>query len=126
MNNWLLDTNALIWYFQGSPRMSPVQEIFLLPDTKVYYSSVSLWEIALKFRIGKLPINVNQLVSFLNEYDFNELAFTGRYIQAYLDLTLHHKDPFDHMILAQALTCPMRLITGDEILKEYSSLVMLV
>jgi PIN domain nuclease of toxin-antitoxin system len=58
--------------------------------------------------------------------DFQELPITDSYINTYLELPQLHKDPFDHMLLAQAITCPMRLITGEPRLAEYSSLVMVV
>jgi len=126
MTKWLLDTNALIWFFQGSPRMDRAQRLFSIPDTQVYISAVSWWEVAIKVRTGKLPIDVSELEAFVAEYDFVELPITTEYIKAYRELPNLHRDPFDHMLLAQAITCPMRLITGDSILAEYSPLVMLV
>ncbi|MDR0487476.1 MAG: type II toxin-antitoxin system VapC family toxin [Treponema sp.] len=126
MNNLLLDTNALLWFFEGSPRMDSVRELFSMPDTRVYVSTVSWWEIAIKVRIGKLPIRIPLLLSFADEYDFHELPLTRDFLPAYLKLPNLHKDPFDHMLLAQAITCPMYLITGDSQLAEYSSLVKLI
>ena len=126
MNKWLLDTNALIWFFTGSSRMEKVLDLLNLPDTKVYISTVSYWEIAIKIKAGKLPIDIMQLISFADEYNFIELPLSKSHIRVYLDLPILHKDPFDHMLLAQAIESPMRLITGDAILADYSSLVMLV
>jgi PIN domain nuclease of toxin-antitoxin system len=126
MNNWLLDTNALIWLFQGSARMKSASELFTLPDTQVYISAVSWWEIAIKTRNGKYPVSIPDLESYVSQYNFFDLPITQNYIKAYLDLPNLHKDPFDHMLLAQAITCPMRLITGDSQLTQYSSLVMVV
>jgi PIN domain nuclease of toxin-antitoxin system len=124
--NWLLDTNALIWLFQGSTRMKTARELFMLPDTQVYISAVSWWEIAIKTRNGKYPVSIPDLESYVNQYNFFDLPITKNYLKAYLDLPNLHKDPFDHMLLAQAITCPMRLITGDSQLAQYSSLVMVV
>ena len=126
MNRWLLDTNALIWLFEGSERMSMAQKLFSVPGTRVYISVVSWWEIAIKVRTGKLRVNIPQLESFVNEYNFFDLPLTKIYLKAYLELPYLHKDPFDHMLLAQAITCPMRFITGDSFLAEYSSLVMVI
>ena len=126
MNNWLLDTNALIWFFQGSERMDSVRKLFQLPNTQVHISVVSWWELAIKIRTGKLPITISVLESFVSKYNFIELPLTKDYINTYLDMPHLHKDPFDHMLLAQAITHPMRLIIGDSILKEYSSLVMVI
>ena len=126
MNNWLLDTNALIWFFEGTVRMDSIRELFSLPGTRVHISVVSWWEIAIKARIGKLPINIPRLESFVNEYDFVELPLTKESVKAYLELPALHKDPFDHMLLAQAISSPMRFITGDAFLAKYSSLVMVI
>jgi len=126
MNNWLLDTNALIWFFEGSSRMDSAKKLFSLPGAKVHISTVSWWEIAIKVRTGKLHVNISALETFVNEYDFFELPLTRNYLKAYLKLPQLHKDPFDHMLLAQAISCPMRLITGDAFLAEYSSLVVVV
>ena len=124
--NLLLDTNVFLWYFQGSKRLNSIRKIFRMSDTKVHISVVSWWEIAVKVRTGKLPINISRLESFVNEYDFIELPLTRNNIKTYLDLPDLHKDPFDHMLLAQAISSPMRLITGNSILAEYSSLVMVI
>ena len=125
-NRWLLDTNALIWFFRGSPRMDRARELFSAPNARVYISAVSWWEIAIKARVGKLPINVSELAAFASEYDFRELPVTSEYLEAFQTLPDLHRDPFDHMLLAQAITCPMRLVTGDSILAKYSPLVMVV
>ena len=123
---FLLDTNVIIWFFEGSPRLEQVKEFFFYSDSELYISSVSFWEIAIKIKIGKLPITISSIKSLVNEYNFRELPMTSDHIQAYLDLPNLHKDPFDHMLLAQAISCPMRFITGDSLLAEYSSLVMVV
>ena len=77
-------------------------------------------------RTGKLAVNIDQLRSCAEIYAFYELPISGKYMKAYLELPALHKDPFDHILLAQAITSPMRLITGDPLLAEYSSLVVVV
>ena len=126
MKKFLLDTNVLLWYFWGSERLNPIKELIISENTDVYFSTVSLWEIIIKKRTGKLNINIEELRFFIKKYSFYELPVTGDYMDAYLELPYLHKDPFDHMLLAQAITSPMRLITGDAILAEYSSLVMVI
>ncbi|MCL2214954.1 MAG: type II toxin-antitoxin system VapC family toxin [Treponema sp.] len=126
MINWLLDTNTLIWFFEGSSRLNPILHLFSIKGTKIYISVVSWWEIAVKERKGKLSFTGSQLESFVNMYDFQELPVTREQLKAYRELPHIHNDPFDHMLLAQAITCPMRLITGDAILADYSSLVMVI
>ena len=122
----LLDTNVLIWYFSGSDRINSIKDLIFSKDAEVYISTVSYWELAIKVRTGKLEININELRQFARNHAFIELPITGDYAQAYLDLPDYHKDPFDHMLIAQAITCPMRLITSDNLLAKYSSLVMVI
>ena len=122
----LFDTNAFLWYFWGSKRMNSVNELIKAENTQVYISAVSWWEIAIKVRLGKLPVNLTELRTFAEGYDFFELPLTGKYADTLAELPKIHNDPFDHMLLAQAITEPMRFITGDALLADYSSLVMVV
>ena len=122
----LLDTNILIWYFSGSDRINSIKELISSKDVEVYISAVSYWEIVIKIRTGKLEIDINELRQFARNHAFIELPITGDYAQVYLDLPDYHKDPFDHMLIAQAITCPMRLVTSDDFLARYSSLVMVI
>ena len=126
MTKFLLDTNVLLWYFENSNRIETVKELIISGDSEVYFSTVSLWEIAIKIKTGKLKLDIDELRFYAKKYSFYELPVTGVYMNVYLNLPHFHKDPFDHMLLAQAIVSPMRLITGDSLLKEYSSLVMLI
>jgi PIN domain nuclease of toxin-antitoxin system len=126
MNQFLIDTNILLWYFRGSERVDSIKELIGSEVVNVYFSSVSLWEIAIKVRNGKLKLDLNELYAFTKKYDFIELPLTGDCLNLYMELPLIHKDPFDHILLAQAITYPMRLITGDSLLADYSSLVMVI
>ena len=126
MIHLLLDTNAFLWYFWGSDRIDTVRDLIESEETDVFISAATWWEIATKVRTGKLTVNLEELRSYAEEHSFVELPVTGRYMKAYLELPALHKDPFDHMLLAQAVSSPMRLITGDSFLAGYSSLVMVV
>jgi len=122
----LLDTNVLLWYFWGSNRVNPVKELIVSEKTEVFYSTASLWEMAIKIKTGKLNIDLNVLRFFTKKYSFQELPVTGKFLNAYIELPDFHKDPFDHMLLAQAISSSMRLISGDPLLADYSSLVMVI
>jgi len=126
MNRFLMDTNILLWYFWGSERIDSIKGLIGSEVTDIFFSPVSLWEIAIKIRSGKLYLNIKELYAYAKKHDFTELPLTGDCLKAYLELPNIHKDPFDHMLLAQALTFPMRLITGDSLLADYSSLVMVI
>jgi PIN domain nuclease of toxin-antitoxin system len=126
MNQFLIDTNILLWYFWGSDRVDSIKKLIGSEVVNIYFSSVSLWEIAIKLRSGKLKLDLNELYAFTKKYDFTELPLMGGCLKAYMELPSIHKDPFDHILLAQALTYPMRFITGDSLLADYSSLVMVI
>jgi len=126
MTQYLLDTCALIWYFEDSKQIAPVKELIASEDSEIFISTASLWEIVIKIRSGKLDLNLDIIKLFIKNNAFIELPVTSNYTKAYMELPKYHNDLFDHMLLAQAITCPMRLITGDEILSKYSPLVMVI
>ncbi len=116
---FLLDTNALLWTLTGAERIAPVRDVILADDTEIFVSAVSWWEIAIKIRIGKLDANLSKLRKAARASGLIELSLSGAHAESLLTLPKYHNDPFDHMILAQAVTEPMRLITGDGILQRY-------
>jgi PIN domain nuclease of toxin-antitoxin system len=124
MNRYLLDTNIVLWFFQSAPRADLVKTLIESNTSEVFISPVSWWEIVIKVRSGKLRVNVPDMRERALSLGFKELPLTSSFIQAYLDLPALHKDPFDHILLAQAITAPMRFITGDGDLAAYSSLVV--
>jgi PIN domain nuclease of toxin-antitoxin system len=126
MIHLLLDTNVVLWLSENNPRADSIKPMLITEENKVFISVVSWWEIAIKIKNGKLKTNIKELYAFAKKYDFTELPLTGDCLKAYLDLPNIHKDPFDHILLAQALTFPMRLITSDSLLADYSSLVMVI
>ena len=126
MTNLLLDTNVFLWYFWGSKKVDAIKQLIKSSETNVFISTVTWWEITIKVRIGKLALNLDQLLSYAQMYAFDELPMTSKYMKTYLELPDLHKDPFDLMLLAQAIGSPMRLVTGDALLAEYSSLVMVI
>jgi len=126
MTQWLLDTNIVIWLSTDGPRIKEIKSLIFTDQSEIFVSSVSWWEIAIKIRTGKLPANFYNLQKLAKQHAIRELAITSKYLKVYQELPAYHKDPFDLMLLAQTITCPMRLITADAILAEYSSLVMVI
>ncbi|MFN0277931.1 MAG: type II toxin-antitoxin system VapC family toxin [Pyrinomonadaceae bacterium] len=119
----LLDTHVLIWAVAESPRLKP-SVIALLndPKEKVFLSSVTALEIAVKWSLGKLqlPKPPYELIEeFLATSGISQLAVTIRDACAVGDLPFHHKDPFDRLLVAQARTNGLRLMTADPILEKY-------
>jgi len=123
---FLLDTNIVLWLAEDRPRIDQIKPLLLSAESQVFVSAVCWWEIAIKVRTGKLAVDLEQIRSYAEKHSFVELPITGEYMKAYLELPALHKDPFDHMLLAQAISSPMRLVTGDSFLAGYSSLVMVV
>ncbi|MDR0239422.1 MAG: type II toxin-antitoxin system VapC family toxin [Deltaproteobacteria bacterium] len=120
----LLDTNALLWALTNAPRIEAVRDLLLADENEVFVSAVSWWEIAIKTRIGRLDADLPQLRAIAHESGFLELPLLGSHTEMLAILPRYHNDPFDHMLTAQAMAEPMRLITGDETLSKYTSLVI--
>ena len=120
----LLDTNALLWALTNGPRIAPVRELLLDDENEVFISAVSWWEIAIKTRIGKLDASLPELRAAAQESGFLELPLLGSHAEMLTAMPRHHNDPFDHMLVAQAMAEPMRLITGDNALSQYTPLVL--
>jgi PIN domain nuclease of toxin-antitoxin system len=126
MSRFLMDTNVLLWYFWGSDRIDSIKELVGSETAEIFYSPISLLEIAIKVKSGKLKLDVNELHAHAQKHNFLELPLTADCIKAYSELPNIHKDPFDHILLAQALTFPIHFITSDSLLADYSSLVMVI
>jgi PIN domain nuclease of toxin-antitoxin system len=122
----LLDTNALLWTLGGAARIAAVSEMILSPQTDVFVSTASFWEIAIKSSIGKLAVNVAEIRAATFDSGFSELPVLGAHCEQLALLPLLHRDPFDRMIVAQAIAEPMRLLTGDSQLRSYTELVQLI
>lgn len=122
----LLDTSVLLWILAGSRRIQPIQDKILSETTVVHVSTVSWWEIVIKSSIGKLDADVTLLREAALNSGFIELPVLGEHAESMAALPFHHRDPFDRMLVAQAITEPMHLVTSDAKLSEYSSLVWLI
>ncbi|MEI6208862.1 MAG: type II toxin-antitoxin system VapC family toxin [Desulfuromonadales bacterium] len=120
----LLDTHIYLWWLEDSPMLSASARKMIVTAEKVYISSASLWESAIKTGIGKLDVNQEELVAGIVESGFTELPVRAEHTVALLRLENHHKDPFDRMLIAQALSEPLHLLTADSILTRYSALVI--
>lgn len=119
----LLDTHVVIWVFKDDPRVTNLRSLLLSDSSDVFVSAVSLWEIAIKIGIGKIDTNLSEFRQSIIESGFSELPMLGAHTEALLSLAPLHRDPFDRMLIAQAISEPMILITADEMLVPYSSLV---
>jgi len=122
----LLDTNILIWLMEENPRLSDYARSLIVNAEEAYVSSASIWEIAIKSQIGKLEEDAEIVTGQLEAAGLRELQVTNRHAVAVGRLPLLHRDPFDRLLVAQAITAPMRLLTADARLAAYSELVITV
>ena len=122
----LLDTHVFLWWIKGDKRL-PKTAIKKIKDAEdVYISSASIWEIAIKMRIGKISVKMNPLIQEINNSHFLELPVTSQHAAATLNLPDVHRDPFDRILLAQAISEPLVFLTADTILEKYSELVEII
>ncbi len=116
--SYLIDTHILLWWLFDDPKLdNTCRKIISNPDHRIFVSSVSAWEIATKYRIGKLPEAkeiVEQYSQILHQARFIELNITSAHALRAGNLPIAHKDPFDRMIMAQAELEILPLITYDK------------
>jgi PIN domain nuclease of toxin-antitoxin system len=122
----LLDTHIFLWLTSANPQLSPRARQVIESAAKVFVSSATIWEIAIKVRLGKLAADLDQLTREIEANRFEELPVLARQAKLVANLPLHHGDPFDRLLIAQAIAEPMHLLTVDPRLKEYSELVIQV
>ena len=115
----LLDTQVFIWSVTGSRRLKAATRTYLSSAEVVFVSSASIWEIAIKARLGKIDGAAADFVAAIEASGFEELPVSARHAAAVANLPLHHTDPFDRLLLAQAFTEPLRFVTADGVLAGY-------
>jgi PIN domain nuclease of toxin-antitoxin system len=120
MTDVLLDTNAVIWWFEDLPQLGQkARQILANPTRGLFVSAVSLWEITIKWRVGKYPRPGSAYAAFLDAEGVNLLAVAPRHVAVLERLEFHHRDPFDHLILAQAKAEGLTLMTSDAEMTRY-------
>jgi PIN domain nuclease of toxin-antitoxin system len=119
----LLDTHAFLWFVLADSQLSPLaSELIADPQNDIQLSPASYWEIAIKIRIGKysLPLPYDQFIEsqiLLNS--FSILHIEPRHTSLLTTLPLHHKDPFDRLLVAQSLVEKIPVLSGDEAMDAY-------
>lgn len=126
----LLDTHVALWAIVDSPRLSqPVRTLIADTRNTVLVSAASLWEIAIKFGLARgspndMPLSAAQALAYFEAADFALLAVTPQHAVAVGNLPHLHSDPFDRILVAQAITEPLRLVTHDPIVGSYSDAII--
>lgn len=112
---FLLDTHTLIWFLDNDSRLPPSAKKQIESAEYVFVSIVSIWEIAIKINIGKLKLKTDfqAIEQNLLAQDISILLLDIAAIKTYLSLPLHHRDPFDRILIAQSIDRTLTIISCD-------------
>jgi len=125
MAKYLLDTHIFLWWMSDAEQLSKeVFEIITDGSNQIYISSASIWEIAIKEALGKLEVDAD-LDTAIEENGFTELKISAICANATRKLEMIHRDPFDRMLITQALEGEMTLITVDKFIVQYKNVSIL-
>ncbi|CAN5564547.1 type II toxin-antitoxin system VapC family toxin [soil metagenome] len=120
----LLDTHVLIWYLEGDKTLSPhYRQAIVNANNDVLVSVASLWEIAIKINIGKLKISgsLSDVFQQLKNQTIHLLSIKPGHILQSASLPLHHRDPFDRMIIAQSQVEFLTVVSVDPAFSKYGT-----
>jgi PIN domain nuclease of toxin-antitoxin system len=127
--NLLLDTHVALWAITDSPKMpKKARELIESPRSSIWISAATVWEIAIKHGLGRgdMPISGQDALRYFQESGYRFLPIEPEHAAAIEELPAHHADPFDRILVAQALVEPMRLMTHDPVVARYSDTVIKV
>lgn len=123
MRQLLLDTHVLLWWLADNRRLRATwRKVIANPNNRILISAASIWEIAIKSSMGRLKLdlpeqlNLHQLAAACG---FEDLPILARHAAAVRDLPAIHADPFDRILIAQAQTESLAIVTADELVHQY-------
>ena len=123
MEKYLLDTHTFLWYLENNPSLnSKTRQIIANEENQLFISIVSFWEIAIKIQLNKLelPEPFEGLFEKADALNIRILPVKEKYLSSYLSLEFHHRDPFDRMIVATAISEEISVLSKDANLKLYN------
>ena len=112
MSRYLADTHIALWAWQAPEKLSTAQAETLRTAPRVYLSVASIWEMAIKASLGKLEAP-DRIAAAFEENGFEILPISAAHAEAVRDLPAHHNDPFDRMLIAQARSEGVPILTRD-------------
>lgn len=121
---YLVDTHIALWAINNEELLSEtVKEVLIDTKNQLYFSAASEWEIAIKLSLGKLQLNGNlaQLLAKIDELGFEKLPLRRAHFEELIQLPFYHRDPFDRLLIAQAKTEKLTLVTGDANFGQYDA-----
>lgn len=125
--NLLLDTHVALWAITDSPKLpKKAREMIESSKSSVWISAATVWEIAIKHSLGRgdMPVSSQDALRYFRESGYRFLPVEPEHAVAVEDLPVHHADPFDRILVAQALVEPMRLITHDPMVARYNDTII--
>ncbi len=121
----LLDTHILLWWLKDDSKLSTdAVNIIENPANDILISAVNTWEIAFKKSMGRIQIDMNELLKSIKSSGLGVLDIKVNHTCQISNLPYHHKNPFDRMLIAQSIVEPMRLLTHDDTLIQYGKYVL--
>ena len=124
----LLDTHAFLWWVGGAPAFGRRARAEVAnPDNEVFVSIASCWELAIKLSLGKLrlPQSLDRFIQEqLTRNSFVLVALDFRHVIRVADLPFHHRDPFDRVLVAQALQDDLAIVSADRVFRKYGVTVV--
>lgn len=111
----LLDTHAFLWWLKDDEKLgNHARRLIGDAENDVLVSVVFLWEITVKLRIGKLDAEIEEILAILPDQGFDRLDITDAHLVALAARPLHHRDPFDHLLMAQAVAEGAHFVSQDQ------------
>ena len=116
----LLDTHAVLWWLSDDHQLgAQARDLVADPSNDVLVSAVSLWEIVVKRRVGKLSANIGEIADAIGQGGFTLLNISMAHLLTLDTLAMHHRDPFDHLLIAQAITEDATFLSEDRHIPHY-------
>lgn len=123
----LLDTHTFLWFYNGSERLSfSAESLITDPGNECFVSIASIWEMGIKISIGKLELRVDfaGLATFMETNRIVLLPISFGHIEKLQQLPFYHRDPFDRLLIAQALDEELTLISKDAVFDQYPASII--
>ena len=119
----LLDTHAFLWLITNDDRLSDnARQTFLNTENRLFFSAASLWEICIKMSLGKISLKDEWFQTIQEEMEINTIQWLPiemAHCAEVSELPFHHRDPFDRMLIAQAIVEELKLLSRDSRLSDY-------
>ena len=125
--NLLLDTHVALWAITDSPKLPQnARDLIASAKTTVWVSTANIWEIAIKHSLGRgdMPVSGRDAMRHFQKSGYRFLPIEAEHAVAVEELPAYHQDPFDRILVAQALVEPMRLMTHDPLVARYSDTII--